>query len=64
MKIKVIKKINVTTVKQKPYIKKKDMPLDSKREMVSTVNSWIKDFQRDRSEKSKHSYEIFFPQTG
>ncbi len=63
-KVKVIKKSELKNFESPVIIEKK--PTQAAREMVSTVTSWVNDFQHRRREETKQAIEKFFsqPQTG
>lgn len=64
-KIKVIKKSEIKIVEIPIEVDKKTKQ-ESAREMVSTVTTWVSDFQQRRREETKQAIEKFFtnkPQT-
>lgn len=64
-KIKVIKKSEIKIAEIPVEINKKTKQ-ESAREMVSTVTTWVNDFQQRRREETKQAIEKFFttkPQT-
>jgi len=64
-KIKVIKKSEIKIAEIPIEINKKTKQ-ESAREMVSTVTTWVSDFQQRRREETKQAIEKFFtnkPQT-
>ena len=60
-KIKVIKKSEVKTA-EKPVVVEKRTKQESAREMVSTVTSWVSDFQHRKREETRQAIEKFFTQ--
>lgn len=63
-KIKVIKKGELKTV-EKPIVAEKKSK-QAAREMVSTVSTWVNEFQQRRRDETKQAIEKFFtpqPQT-
>ena len=60
-KIKVIKKSEVKTA-EKPAIVEKNSKQQAAREMVSTVTTWVSDFQHRKREETRHAIEKFFSQ--
>lgn len=60
-KIKVIKKSEVKAA-EKPVIVEKKSKQESAREMVSTVTSWVNDFQHRKREETRQAIEKFFTQ--
>ncbi len=64
-KIKVIKKGEIKLAEIPVEVDKKTKQ-ESAREMVSTVTTWVSDFQQRRREETKQAIEKFFtnkPQT-
>ncbi len=64
-KIKVIKKSEIK-IAETPIEVNKKTKQESAREMVSTVTTWVSDFQQRRREETKQAIEKFFtnkPQT-
>jgi hypothetical protein len=65
-KIKVIKKGEFKTAGKpaKPGVVEKNTTQAAAREMVSTVTTWVSDFQQRRREETRQAIEKFFtPQT-
>jgi uncharacterized membrane-anchored protein len=67
-KIKVIKKGEVKTAvkSEKPAVVEKNSTKIAAREMVSTVTTWVSDFQQRKRDETRQAIEKFFtpqPQT-
>lgn len=60
-KVKVIKKNAVPAPKLKPKADKNEKQLAA-REMVTTVTSWVSDFQQRKRVETKVAIEKFFSQ--
>ncbi len=63
-KIKVIKKSEIKVAEKPVAVEQK--PKQAAREMVSTVSTWVSEFQHRRREETKQAIEKFFtnqPQT-
>lgn len=60
-KIRVIKKGEAKTVEAP--IKVERQKNQAAREMVSTVTTWVSDFQKRRTEETKQAIEKFFSNT-
>jgi hypothetical protein len=58
-KVKVIKKGEVKSVEE-PIIVEKTFAKAAAREMVSTVSTWVNDFQQRRRDETKQALEKFF----
>lgn len=64
-KIKLIKKGTVRSIETPVIVEKKAANIAA-REMVSTVTTWVSDFQQKRREETKQAFEMLFqnkPQT-
>lgn len=55
-KIKIVKKAEVPTKVRK---RKRDIPRDAAREMVSTVSDWVADFKTRKSAETKAALDVF-----
>lgn len=67
-KIKVIKKGELKTAvkSEKPAVVEKNSTKIAAREMVSTVTTWVSDFQQRKRDETRQAIEKFFtpqPQT-
>jgi len=60
-KIKVIKK-NEVKMAEKPVVVEKNSKQQAAREMVSTVTTWVSDFQHRKREETRQAIEKFFTQ--
>ena len=63
-KIKVIKKSEIKIAERPVIVEQK--PKQAAREMVSTVSTWVSEFQQRRRDETKQAIEKFFsnrPQT-
>lgn len=58
-KIKVIKKGELRTA-EKPVVVEKNTKKQAAREMVSTVSTWVNDFQQRKRDETRQAIEIFF----
>ncbi len=61
-KIKVIKKSDIKVAEIPIEVNKKSKQ-ESAREMVSTVTTWVSDFQQRRRKETKQAIEKFFTNT-
>ena len=61
-KIKVIKKSDIKVAEIPIEVNKKSKQ-ESAREMVSTVSTWVNDFQQRRRKETKQAIEKFFTNT-
>ena len=61
-KIKVIKKSDIKVAEIPIEINKKSKQ-ESAREMVSTVSTWVNDFQQRQRKETKQAIEKFFTNT-
>ena len=61
-KIKVIKKAELkTAVKaEKPAVHEKNSAKMAAREMVSTVTTWVSDFQQRKRDETRQAIDAFF----
>ncbi|MFN0279844.1 MAG: hypothetical protein ACKVRN_14795 [Pyrinomonadaceae bacterium] len=56
-KIKIVKKGEISTLKVRK--RKRDIPRDAAREMVTTVSDWVADFKTRKSAETKAAFDIF-----
>lgn len=57
-KIKIVKKGEASALKVKKR-KKRSMPRNAAREMVSTVSGWVSDFKTRKSAETKAAFDLF-----
>lgn len=60
VKIKVIKKDAIKTVEATPAFTERKVKQAAAREMVSTVSSWVSDFQQKRRDETRLALETLF----
>lgn len=58
VKIKVLKKLAVT-ICSKPVVIEKNLNQAATREIVSTVSSWINEFQEQRRQETKQALNLY-----
>ena len=61
-KIKVIKKGDIKTAvkSEKPAVSEKNSTKTAAREMVTTVTTWVNDFQQRKRDETRQAIETFF----